>query len=82
MKIGLCSLDTVAHITQVGSFHSDVCLGMGERLVRTLPHAQVKYVPVFCGHEALKIAFHKRLFQLKNSIETCVGNEFEKKPYK
>lgn len=39
----------------------------------------MKYVPVFCGHEALKIAIHKHVFQLIKSIETCVGNEFEKK---
>lgn len=75
----LCCVDMVTHITQVGSFCSDVCLGMEKCLVMTLPCAQVKYVPVFCGHEVLKI-LHKHVFQLKKSIETCGGNEFEKKP--
>lgn len=69
----------VTQITQVGSFPSCVWLGIGMCLARTLPRAHVKYVPVICGHEVLEFAFHKHTFQQLKSIETSVGNEFEKK---
>lgn len=69
----------VIQITQVGSFLSGVWLGMGMCLARTLPRAYVKYVPVICGQEVSKFAFHKYLFQQLKSTETPVGNEFEKK---
>lgn len=65
----------VIHITQMRSFCSDVCLGMGKCLVT----AQVKYVPMFCGNEALKISLHNHVLQLKKSVESRIGNEFEKK---
>lgn len=54
---------------------------MGTCLARIFPHAHVKYVPAICGHQVFKFAFHVHLFQQLKSIETSVGNEFEKSKY-
>lgn len=54
---------------------------MGTCLARNLARAYVKYVPVICGHEVLEFTFHKHTFQQLKSIETSVGNEFEKSKY-